>query len=260
MPMAAAPTASGIWPRFKIPILIGIGVIVLGLGALGVGAVINSQKVAVTPTTTETPVVETPVEETPVVQAPTGLAPDPTLETPVVETPVITETPAPTPVAQAPIEVNTAAGDVFALQPDVLTIAALGIKASVQSVGMTTSGAIEAPANASNAGWYSSSAQPGFSGAVLIDGHSSSRQNALFQNLQTIKVGDTISVKRHDGKTVSYGVSQVSVANRTAVSMTTLLKPYGSAKRGLNIISATGPWIATDQTQRDRVIVYAIEK
>jgi hypothetical protein len=42
--------------------------------------------------------------------------------------------------------------------------------------------------------------------------------------------------------------------------MTTLLKPYGSAKRGLNIISATGPWIATDQTQRDRVIVYAIEK
>lgn len=259
VPIMAAAAPTGIWPRFKVPILIAIGVIVLGLGALGVSAIINSQNVATTPPATETPVTEEPVEEEPaVIQPPVGLAPEP--ETPVVEETPVVVPPTPVPVQQAPTAVNTAAGDVDAQSPDVLTISRLGIKASVQSVGMTTTGAVEAPSSVTRAGWYSSSALPGSSGAVLIDGHSSSRQNQLFQNLASMRVGDTISVKRHDGKTVSYGVSKVSVVDRSTISMTTLLRPYGNANRGLNIIAASGPWITGDQTQRDRVVVYAVEK
>jgi hypothetical protein len=144
MPVAVNASSGGVWSRFKVPIIIAAGVIVLGLGAWGVSAIVNNQNIAVTPAPIEAPAIEAPVVEPPVIQAPVGLAPDPS-ETLVEQPPVVIEPPAPVPIRQTPTSVNTAAGDDDAHRPEKLTIAALGIKAPLQSVNLTTTGTIEIP-------------------------------------------------------------------------------------------------------------------
>jgi LPXTG-site transpeptidase (sortase) family protein len=143
--------------------------------------------------------------------------------------------------------------------PKTLTIAKLDIHSSIDSVNLTEAGAMGVPSNIWNAGWYVGSSQPGQSGAVFIDGHSSSSRGALFGNLDTLVTGDQIEVERIDGTKVKYSVAKVSVVNRHDVDMTTMLQPYEPHKNGLNIMSCVGDWIASEQTLKNRVLVYATQ-
>jgi LPXTG-site transpeptidase (sortase) family protein len=142
-------------------------------------------------------------------------------------------------------------------QPKTIKIQKLGINASVVKVGLTSSGAIDTPTNIWNAAWYTGSAKPGNSGAVLIDGHSSATRGALFGNLDRLAAGDQIQVVRGDGTVITYSVAYTTIVNRNNVDMGSMLKTYDGADKGLNIITCTGKWIDSEKTLENRVLIYA---
>ena len=248
--------------RLKKPLIIAaIAVLLIGGGVFAATKIFggtNTQQATQTETpapSEETPAVgatdpePTPEEETP---APTP-TPEPEEETPVVPT-------APTP-GKTPSVANTGISDSdTAGQPRNIRIPALNVSASFENVGLTSNGAIGAPTNIWNAGWYTRSAQPGQTGAVFVDGHASANRNGLFGNLQNLRAGDSITVQRNDGQEISYSVSKVEVVDRRDVDVAKTLRPYGSAKKGLNIMSCTGTWIESEQTLTHRVLVYAVQK
>ena len=142
-------------------------------------------------------------------------------------------------------------------QPKYLTIKKLGIHAPVANVGLTSAGAVDTPKNIWDAAWYNGSAKPGNDGATLIDGHSSATRGALFGNLDRLAAGDQIQVTRGDGAVITYSVAYVAVVDRNHVDMASMLKPYGSAAKGLNIITCEGQWVNSEETLQNRVLVYA---
>jgi LPXTG-site transpeptidase (sortase) family protein len=142
-------------------------------------------------------------------------------------------------------------------QPKTIKIQKLGINASVVSVGLTSSGAVDTPKNIWNAAWYTGSAKPGNSGAVLMDGHSSATRGALFGNLDRLAAGDQIQIVRGDGTVLTYSVAYTTIVNRNNVDMGSMLKVYNGADKGLNIITCTGKWIDSEKTLENRVLIYA---
>jgi LPXTG-site transpeptidase (sortase) family protein len=176
------------------------------------------------------------------------------------ETPVAEDTSAQQ-LAQASQQVSgpsTNGGySIAADQPKQLKIPKLGINAAVVSLGLTSGGAVDTPKNIWNAGWYNGSAKPGTDGAVFIDGHSSASRGALFGNLDKLVVGDQIQLERGDGSLITYRVAYTATVDRNAVDMASMMKPYGGAARGLNIITCVGKWIDSEKTLENRALVYA---
>ena len=176
------------------------------------------------------------------------------------ETPIVEDTSAQQ-LAQASQQVSTPrANGGYAVAPDqpkTLKIQKLGISAAVVSLGLTNTGAVDTPKSIWDAGWYNGSAKPGTDGAVFIDGHSSASRGALFGNLDKLANGDQIQIVRGDGVVLTYRVAHTTIVDRNAVDMVSMMKPYGGAARGLNIITCVGKWIDSEKTLENRTLVYA---
>ncbi|MES2630693.1 MAG: class F sortase [Patescibacteria group bacterium] len=141
--------------------------------------------------------------------------------------------------------------------PRFLKIEKLDMKARVQPMGINSVGAVQAPVNIYDSGWYTGSARPGTAGAAFIDGHASgSTRQGLFAYLDTLKNGDSVSIEQGDGAVFNYKVVHIETVARDAVDMNKALAVYGGAAEGLNLMTCTGKWIADQDTYDKRVIVY----
>ncbi len=142
-------------------------------------------------------------------------------------------------------------------EPRILTIDALKISARVKPMGVNSIGAIQAPVNIYDSGWYTGSAKPGAYGAVFIDGHASgATRKGLFAYLDTLKNGNMVRIERGDGQVLQYKVVHVETVSKDAVEMNDVLHTYGNASEGLNMMTCTGKWIESEKTYDKRVIVY----
>lgn len=158
-----------------------------------------------------------------------------------------------TQVAPSAIDSYSVAADL----PRVLSIDSLKIKARILPMSVNADGAMQAPVNIFDSGWYSASAKPGIPGATLIDAHASgATRQGLFAYLDTLKIGETLSLERGDGQKFNYAVTHVETVPLKEVDMAKVLKPYGAAEEGLNLITCTGTWIPDQKTYDHRVIVY----
>jgi LPXTG-site transpeptidase (sortase) family protein len=158
-----------------------------------------------------------------------------------------------TPVATNTLESYKVAPD----EPRLLKIEALKIQARIRPMGVNSIGAVQAPINIYDSGWYTNSTKPGGIGAVFIDGHASgATRKGLFAYLDTLKNGNTVSIERGDGEVYNYKVVHVETVSKDTVDMDDALRPYGDAKEGLNLMTCTGKWIEAEKTYDKRVIVY----
>src|SRR3546814_363336 len=127
-----------------------------------------------------------------------------------------------------------------------IRIPKLGIDASVVSVGLTPDGAVDTPRNIWEAAWYNGSAKPGALGQSFINGHASSTDGALFGRLEELAAGDEIQIVKGDGSVVNYRVAEVFIVDRHDVDMSSMLRPYGDASRGLGLLTCDGDWIPSE--------------
>ena len=158
-----------------------------------------------------------------------------------------------TPITIESIKTYTVAADA----PRMLRINSLSIAAKVRPMGINSIGAIAAPVNIYDSGWYTGSSKPGAAGAMFIDGHASgATRKGLFAYIDTLQIGNTVSVERGDGQVFNYKVVHVETVSKDAVDMTKVLHTYDGVKEGLNLMTCTGVWIKEEKTYDKRTVVY----
>lgn len=127
---------------------------------------------------------------------------------------------------------------------------------------------LDTPISIYDAGWYTGSAKPGESGAMLMDGHNGGpRHGGIFDKLGDLKEGAKIIIERGDGHKYSYKVidnrelslSEMNNPNNK-YGMATAQESIENGKNGLNIITCVGEWIPSKNTFDKRVILRAVQE
>ena len=141
--------------------------------------------------------------------------------------------------------------------PRVISIEKLGVKARVLQMSVNSDGSMQSPVNIFDAGWYTGSVKPGQLGASIIIGHASGTTlGGIFNKLESLNTGDTISVERGDGKILRYQVIKKQTVKLSDVDMNSFIRPADGVSEGLNLMTCAGEWIKNSQTRNNRVMIF----
>ncbi|MFC1415729.1 class F sortase [Streptacidiphilus cavernicola] len=141
-----------------------------------------------------------------------------------------------------------------AAHPVEVSIPALKVHASTESLGLTATGALDVPANPDQVGWFDAGPVPGRAGPAVLVGHvDSSSGPAVFADLRLIRIGDIVVVTLSGGGTVRFQVTSVAHYPKDAFPTAAV---YGARPDPeLRLITCGGAF--TDQEYQDNVVVYA---
>lgn len=98
--------------------------------------------------------------------------------------------------------------------PERVVIPAIQVDAPVVSVGLDAAGWVDAPPpqDPNLAGWFSGAVSPGEKGTSVVVGHVDNTSGpAVFYGLGALKKGNTVEVRRKDGKTAVFEIYGVEV-------------------------------------------------
>ena len=138
-----------------------------------------------------------------------------------------------------------------------LIIPAINVDAIIEPVGLTSSGALGAPLGPVNAGWFDAGTRPGDVGIAIIDGHYGWKDHipAIFNNLSSLKGGDSVYVDDAKGNVITFVVSKVASYGEYA-STSNIFTPYDN-KSHLVIVTCAGVWNTEKKSYSKRVVVFA---
>lgn len=141
--------------------------------------------------------------------------------------------------------------------PRVITIEKLGVKARVLPMSVNADGSMQSPVNIFDTGWYTGSVKPGQPGASIIIGHASGMTlGGIFNKLESLNVGDTVSVERGDGQMLRYQVVKKQIIKLSDVDMNSFMRPADGVSEGLNLMTCAGEWIKNSQTRDHRAMIF----
>ncbi len=189
----------------------------------------------------------------PITRTPTGDAPGPadTADEPAATPPPPSETP-PSPFTttapRGPIDVTT--------WPATVRIAALGVTAPVEAVGVGSSGELIVPASPMDVGWYQGGAVPGEPGVALLTSHFDTRREGrgVFAGLVDLGPGASVVLEARDGTEQRWTVVARTQHRKDA------LPPELFSRAGtpvLALVTCGGPFDRERRSYRDNVIVWA---
>lgn len=151
-----------------------------------------------------------------------------------------------------------AAGVGVPVKPARLIIPAIGVDAQVQSVGLAWqgNGDMGVPTNFTDVGWYNGGPLPGEPGSAVIDGHLDGRnvREAVFYNLDKLKIGDLVEVVDTNGQTLRFRVVGTKVYDYDAP--TADIFSGDTSKARLNLITCAGSWDASAKLYNKRIVVF----
>lgn len=141
------------------------------------------------------------------------------------------------------------------IDPQVIEIPSLDVKATIEEVGRLDNGQMGVPQDPDQAGWFSPGTKPGGRGSAVIAGHVDSKTGpAIFYELDKMEIGDEVLVHGEDGEIVRFAVVKKVAYPRTDAPVDAIFGfTYGS---GLNLITCTGSWDRKAKTHDDRLVVY----
>jgi LPXTG-site transpeptidase (sortase) family protein len=143
--------------------------------------------------------------------------------------------------------------------PRYIRIPELGILARVKNLGTTPEGAVDAPKNIYDAGWYNGSARPGNSvGSSLILAHVSGWTSAgLFKNINKLVDGSEFEVEKGNGEIIKYSVTKKEQIPVDQVNMSKVLSTETAGQHDIKLMTCSGKYNKSTKTFDDRYIVYA---
>lgn len=161
-------------------------------------------------------------------------------------------------ILNPPVEAITLQASVE--NPVRLMIPAIKIDAVIEQVGLTPEGRMDAPKGPTTVGWFLQGPRPGEEGSAVIAGHSGWKNNtpAVFDNLDTLRPGDTISVGDEKGMVTTFVVREVRNYKQYDESTDVFTSP--DDKVHLNLITCEGVWDAALENYPDRLVVFTDEK
>lgn len=144
--------------------------------------------------------------------------------------------------------------------PRTITIPSLNVKSRILQMGVKPNGQLRAPDNINDAGWYTGSVKPDQQGSLLIDGHvSGPNKPGIFKNIKKLSTNDIIEIDNGAKKVFRYKVEKVETMPKESVDMQKLLVPYNGVDKGLSLITCSGQFNNSEQTFKDRTIVFATQ-
>lgn len=137
-----------------------------------------------------------------------------------------------------------------------LIIPSLSIDSKIETVQLTTLGAVGVPNNPEDVGWFEESPIPGEIGNSIIDGHSGWKGDtqAVFDNLKKINIGEKIYIKNYDGSVTAFVVKEIHVFTPNEDYKRVFIPSDNNSH--LNIITCTGYWDDIRKTHEDRLVVF----
>jgi sortase (surface protein transpeptidase) len=154
----------------------------------------------------------------------------------------------------------TTTADVINKSPAHLIIPKLGINANFQNEGMAPDGTMEVPNNIYDVGWFTGSVEPGKKGVSIIIGHVAQIRGGVvtkpgvFSNLNTLIIGDTLSVIDSAGATTTFVVRAIRSYDPNADASDVFTSTDNNAH--LNLITCEGTWNATQASYSQRLVVF----
>jgi LPXTG-site transpeptidase (sortase) family protein len=141
-------------------------------------------------------------------------------------------------------------------RPVSLTIPLIGVKTNLITLGLAAGGAMQVPATSTVAGWFTGSPRPGAVGSSIIVGHVDSKSGpGIFFRLPELKKGDDVYVKRSDGTTAEFRVTEVQEYPKDQFPTETVFGPTPDAE--LRLITCGGTFDSVTGHYLSNIIVYA---
>lgn len=141
--------------------------------------------------------------------------------------------------------------------PILLSIPAININAAVENVGLTPDGAMDAPKNPTDVGWYELGPRPGEVGSAVIAGHVGWKDStqAAFDKVASLRKGDILYVKNAEGATITFVVRELRMYDKDQDASSIFNSFDGKAH--LNLIACEGVWSAATKSYSKRLVVFA---
>jgi LPXTG-site transpeptidase (sortase) family protein len=144
--------------------------------------------------------------------------------------------------------------------PSRLEIDAIGVRADIMARGVDAGGGVAPPPfdTPQAVGWYAGGPTPGAAGAAVLVGHVDTRtEPAVFYSLSTLRPGDSVRVKRADGSTATFAVSEVEVIDRADFEPGHVYGPRDPGSAELRLITCGGSYDPDRRAYSANVVVSA---
>jgi LPXTG-site transpeptidase (sortase) family protein len=143
-------------------------------------------------------------------------------------------------------------------RPVSLTIPLIGVNTSLITLGLASGGAMQVPSSVAVAGWYTGSPRPGSIGSSVIVGHvDSTSAHGVFYRLDELKAGDEVYVKRADGTTAEFRVTEIKQYLKDKFPTQTVYGPTPDAE--LRLITCGGAFDSATGHYLSNIVVYATQ-
>jgi len=135
-------------------------------------------------------------------------------------------------------------------------VPAIGVDASVVSLGLNSDSTLQVPTNATDAGWWSGGTAPGGRGPAVIVGHVNwGGHEGVFGRLHEVVPGQDVLVTHRNGVTDRYRVTSTAIYPK--ISFPTGLVYGPLSYPGLRLITCTGSFDPSTGHYADNLIVFA---
>ncbi len=137
-----------------------------------------------------------------------------------------------------------------------LRIPSIGVDSAIEYVSLAPDGAMDAPKDSANAGWFDLGPRPGESGSAVIAGHYGWKNGkvSVFDNLYKLRQGDVLYIEDETGEVSSFVVSKTRRYDPTADASDVFGSNDGDAH--LNLITCEGGWDEAAQNYSKRLVVF----
>jgi sortase (surface protein transpeptidase) len=166
---------------------------------------------------------------------------------PTAGSPIVTGTPLTVPAANA------------LAVPVRLIIPSIQVDAAIEPVGVLSNGDLDTPRQHpwNDVGWYTAGPRPGERGSAVLDGHLDRPGGfpAVFWNLHSMQVGDTIKVQMSSGRSLLFHVTRVAAYPPQDAPLQAIFGDSGG--NYLNLITCAGDWIPWQHQTALRMVVFA---
>ncbi len=140
--------------------------------------------------------------------------------------------------------------------PQRLMIPSINLDAIIAPAGLTPDGAMDIKKDPDQVAWYEFGTKPGDEGSAVIAGHYgwTGQHPSVFNKLQQLVKGDTVSVMDQNGVTTTFIVRGSQKFDPTA-DATAIFQSY-DGKAHLNLITCDGVWVNAAGSYSDRLVVF----
>ena len=164
------------------------------------------------------------------------------------------------PVPTGPIVAPPPSAAARVPRPVSLTIPLIKVKTNLITLGLAADGSMQVPplSAAAIAGWFTGSPRPGAVGSSIIVGHIDNKEHhGVFYRLSELERGDDVFVKRADGTTAEFRVTEVQRYLKDHFPTQTVYGPTPDAE--LRLITCGGAFDSATGHYLSNIVVYATQ-